>query len=82
MAEASCDDDVYFEKIELNEESSNKVDCITMNYSVENLLPFQHYQFVLKLLSLMMINEDQDIKFICKFSIYDNLVHLCICLFE
>ena len=65
--EASHDDNFYSENVQFFDEgNSNEIDCLSMNYSAANLLPFQHYQLVLKLLSLMMINEDQDIKFICK----------------
>lgn len=65
--EVSYSDNVYSENIQLLEESSNDIDSLTVNYSSAKLLPFQHYQVVLKLLSLMMITEDQDIKCICKF---------------
>ena len=67
LFEASYEDNFYSENVQFFDEgNSNEIDCLFMNYSAANLLPFQHYQLVLKLLSLMIINEDQDIKFICK----------------
>ncbi|XP_019851265.1 PREDICTED: uncharacterized protein LOC109581525 isoform X2 [Amphimedon queenslandica] len=74
LVEASYNDNVYSENIQLFEKSSNDIDSLTMNYSAANLLPFQHYQVVLKLLSLMMITEDQDIKFISTYNVQDLLV--------